>query len=176
VIFRELGLPGAFRIDAEPRSDERGVFMRTFCRRKLAEHGIEFEVAQGNLSTNRARGTVRGMHFQREPMAEPKLVRCVRGAILDVVIDLRPASPTFRRHEAVELSAANAAMLYVPKGFAHGFQTLEDGSDVLYLMGERYSSEHAAGVRWDDPAFAVRWPLPIASISERDAAFPDFRA
>jgi dTDP-4-dehydrorhamnose 3,5-epimerase len=174
VNFRELGLRGAFLIEAQPIADERGAFLRAFCRRELADRGIEFDVVQANISSNRLRGTVRGMHLQREPFAEPKLVRCVRGAVHDVIIDLRPGSPTFRQQESVELTAGNAAMLYVPKGFAHGFQTLEDASDLLYLMGQSYSAEHAGGVRWNDPAFRVRWPLPISSISAKDLAFPDY--
>lgn len=174
MIFRELDLPGAFLLEPERLEDERGFFARIFCRRELEAHGLNPGVAQCSLSFNRRRGTVRGMHWQAPPAEEAKLVRCVRGAVHDVIVDLRPDSPTFERHAAVELDAENRLALYVPPGCAHGFQTLEDSTELLYQMSEFYAPESARGFRFDDPEVGVRWPLPVSVISERDRSLPRF--
>ncbi len=176
MIFTELDLKGAFTIDIEPRDDERGFFARTWCENEFQEHHLNPSLVQCNISFNKHRGTLRGMHFQVEPFPEAKLVRCTMGAIYDVIIDLRPASPTFTRWSAVELSALNRRSLYVPVGFAHGFQTLADNSEVFYQMSEFYHRECAHGVRWDDPAFRIEWPdsqTPIITASDR--RFADFQ-
>jgi dTDP-4-dehydrorhamnose 3,5-epimerase len=172
VIFTELGLKGAFLIDVEPITDERGFFARSFCGREFKSRGLKTEVAQCNISFNANKGTLRGMHFQTAPKAEAKLVRCTRGAIYDVIIDLRADSPTYCKWEAVELTAENRRSLYIPEGFAHGFQTMEDGSEVFYQMFEFYSPEYSSGVRWDDPAFGIKWPLDNPTISEKDLLYP----
>src|SRR5262245_11264945 len=174
--FHAAPLAGAFVIEAERHEDERGFFARTFCEREFAERGLDGRVAQANLSYNARRGTLRGMHYQRPPHAEAKLVRCTRGAIHDVIIDLRPASPTHLRHFAIRLDEENRTLLYIPEGFAHGFLTLEDRTEVAYQMSMAYSSDHGAGVRWDDPAFGIAWPEPVRVIAERDRTYPDFRA
>lgn len=173
--FEAMHLTGAFLVGLSPVADARGWFARTYCEREFAEHGLDGKFVQCNLSHNARRGTLRGMHFQRAPRPEIKLVRCIRGAVYDVVIDLRRDSPTYLRWAGAELSADNALAMYVPAGFAHGFQTLEDNTDVWYQMGEFYAPELAAGVRWDDPAFGIRWPLPDPILSNRDRAYPDFK-
>lgn len=173
--FTELDLKGAFLIEMEERRDARGFFARSFCTEEFAAHGLPERFPQCNVSFNPKAGTLRGMHFQAEPRPETKLVRCTRGAIFDVIVDLRPASPTYCRWVGKTLSADNHAALYVPAGFAHGFLTLTDDAEVFYMMGETYVAELARGVRWDDPAFAIAWPSPPAAISERDAAFADFQ-
>ncbi len=169
----ETPLRGAFVIEPERFADERGFFARTFCAREFEEKGLDPRVAQANLSFNERRGTLRGMHYQRPPFAEVKLVRCTRGAIHDVIIDLRPSSPTFHGHFAVRLDFENRKMLYIPEGFAHGFLTLEDSTEVAYQMSAPYSPEHGAGVRYDDPAFGIVWPEPVRVIAERDRTYPD---
>jgi len=174
VIFTETRLKKAFVIEPERREDDRGYFARTFCRREFEAHGLNPHVEQCNISFNRRKGTLRGMHFQAAPYEEAKLVRCIRGAIYDVIIDLRPDSPDFKRHVAVTLSAENGKMLYVPEGFAHGFQTLEDNTEVFYLMSRPYAAECARGVRWNDPAFGIEWPPAQRIILERDQRYPDF--
>jgi dTDP-4-dehydrorhamnose 3,5-epimerase len=174
VKFTETPLQGAFIIDLEPNRDERGFFARTFCAREFAQHGLESAVVQCNLSANLKAGTLRGMHFQQPPVSEAKLVRCVRGAIHDVVVDLRPQSDTYRRHLAVELSAENRRALFVPSLFAHGFQTLTDDAEIEYQMSEFHAPDGAGGFRYDDPAFAICWPLPISVISPQDLAWPPF--
>lgn len=169
-------LPGAWVVEPERRADERGFFVRTFDRQEWLARGMDPEVVQCNVSHNARAGTLRGMHYQAEPHGEPKLVRCSRGAIYDAVIDLRETAPTFGRWFGVELSAANGCALYVPAGLAHGFQTLADDTDVLYMMGHEYVPSSARGVRWDDPAFGIDWPDPPAhgrTLSERDASYPD---
>ncbi|RME72542.1 MAG: dTDP-4-dehydrorhamnose 3,5-epimerase [Planctomycetota bacterium] len=166
-------LPPACVIELQRFEDERGWFARSFCVDTLARAGIGFEVVQANISYNRRRGTVRGMHWQDPEHPEPKIVRCCRGAIHDVIVDLRPDSPRRFAHHAVRLDATGGRALYVPAGFAHGFQTLEDDTEVHYLMGGRYVPEAARGARWDDPRLAIRWPLPVAVISERDRSFPE---
>lgn len=172
--FTETPLGGAFLIDLEPVEDERGFFARTYCEEEFRSRGLDSRIAQCSMAFSRRRGTVRGMHYQREPYAEVKLVRCTRGGVYDVIIDLRPHSPTFRHCFAAELTAANRRMLYIPTGFAHGYQTLEDATEITYQMSTPYHPEAAAGVRWDDPAFGVRWPLAVSVIAERDLSYPDF--
>jgi dTDP-4-dehydrorhamnose 3,5-epimerase len=175
VIFSETPLPGAFVIEPELLEDARGFFARTWCGRELEARGLVTRIAQCSTSFNKKKGTLRGMHYQAAPFAETKIVRCTRGSLYDVIIDLRPGSTTFTRHFAVVLTAENRKMLYVPAGFAHGFQTLEDDTEVLYQISEFYSSAHARGVRWDDPVFGIRWPSDERTIVERDRTYPDFR-
>ncbi len=172
--FLETALQGAFIIELDKQEDERGFFARTWCQRAFIAHGLNPRLVQCNVSFNRRRGTLRGMHYQVAPYAEAKLVRCTRGAIYDVIIDLRPDSPTFTQWIAVELTADNHRMLYIPEQFAHGFQTLEDNTEVFYQMSEFYAPECARGVRWNDPAFAIAWPPAERIISERDRHYPDF--
>ncbi len=172
--FTPLPLAGAVLVAMEPHVDARGHFARSFCEAEFAAAGLPTRWPQMNVSVNAAAGTLRGMHFQRPPFEEPKLVRCVRGAILDVVIDLRPASATFRQHVAVPLDAVSGDALYVPPGFAHGFQALRDDTEVLYMMGAAFEPAAQDGVRWDDAAFGIAWPLPVAAMSPRDAGYPDF--
>lgn len=172
--FQETGLAGAWLLDVEPHQDDRGSFSRIWCRREFGERGLATDLVQASLSWNARRGTLRGMHYQAPPKAEVKLVRCVRGAVHDVILDLRPDSPSYGRHFAGELSAENRRAMYVPEGFAHGFQALRDGSEVLYHMSEFYSPEHGRGVRWDDPAFGIEWPVPDPIMNERDRTYPDF--
>jgi dTDP-4-dehydrorhamnose 3,5-epimerase len=174
MIFKETTLKGAFVIEPERRHDERGFFARTWCQREFAAEGLPPQWVQCNISFSRQRGTLRGMHYQAAPYEEAKLVRCTRGAIYDVIIDLRAESPTFRRWVAVELTTDNRCMLFIPKGFAHGFQTLVDDTEVFYQMSQFYAPEYARGVRWDDPAFKISWPAEKRIISERDQGFPDF--
>jgi dTDP-4-dehydrorhamnose 3,5-epimerase len=174
MIFTETKLKGAFVIEIERLEDERGFFARSWCKREFANHGLNPNLVQCSVSFNRARGTLRGMHYQRAPHQEIKIVRCTAGAIYDVIIDLRSDSPTFTHWAAVELTAANHRMLYVPEDFAHGFQTLEDNTEVFYQMSEFYEAGFAGGLRWDDPAFAIRWPLADRIISTRDRTYPDF--
>lgn len=174
MIFTETKLPGAFVIELEKHADQRGFFARTFCREEFATHGLNAQVVQCNVSFNKCKGTLRGMHFQAAPFAEAKLVRCTSGSIYDVIIDLRPSSPMFKRHYALELSAKNGKMLYIPEEFAHGFQTLEDDTEVFYQMSQTFSPEHARGVRWNDPAFGIEWPEDERIILERDRNYPDF--
>jgi dTDP-4-dehydrorhamnose 3,5-epimerase len=175
VIFTPTPLAGSFVIEPEPAADARGLFARTWCRREMEAHGLETRLAQCSTSFNKRKGTLRGMHYQLPPFAETKIVRCTRGAIHDVIIDLRPESATFTRHFAVVLTADTRKALYVPVGFAHGFQTLEDDSEVLYQISEFYSPEHSRGVRWDDPAVAIPWPPDERTMSDRDRSYPDFR-
>jgi dTDP-4-dehydrorhamnose 3,5-epimerase len=173
--FIETELAGAFLVDIEPIQDDRGFFARSFCTSEFAAHGLDPTVAQCNVSFNRRRGTVRGMHWQRPPFGEVKLVRCTAGSILDVIVDLRPESPTFLQHFAVELASCNHRLLYIPTGFAHGFQTLLADTEVYYQMSQPYVPAAAAGVRWNDPAVAIRWPEEVTVISERDSTYPDFQ-
>lgn len=172
MIFTETELPGAFIIDVDVREDVRGGFARTFCQREFEAHGLKPEVAQCNLSYNHKAGTLRGMHYQLAPAAETKLVRATRGAILDVIVDLRPDSATYLRHVAVELSEGNRRALYVPELFAHGYQALTDGAEVTYQVGEFYTPGFERGLRFDDPALGIAWPLPVSAISDKDAAWP----
>jgi dTDP-4-dehydrorhamnose 3,5-epimerase len=172
--FTETPLRGAFVIELEPHADARGFFARSFCRREFQAHGLDPDIAQRNLSFNQRAGTVRGMHFQNAPAAEAKLIRCLRGRIHDVAIDLRPGSPTFGHHFAVELTDVTLNALYLPKGLAHGFQSLVDETMVEYQMSEYHSPESGVGFRYDDPAFNLAWPLAVTTISEQDLAWPAF--
>ncbi len=173
--FEETPLRGAFVIDIEPIADERGFFARSFCTQELEARGLCSEVAQCSISYNRRRGTLRGLHLQQPPHGEVKLVRCTSGSIYDVIVDLRPDSPTFTRHFSIELSARNHRALYVPEGCAHGFQSLEDDTEVFYQISRGFAAHAATGFRWNDPAFAIEWPLAVSVISDRDRSFPDFR-
>ncbi|HEY1308748.1 MAG TPA: dTDP-4-dehydrorhamnose 3,5-epimerase [Vicinamibacterales bacterium] len=174
MVFTETGLSGAVIVDVERHTDERGFFARSWCTREFQERGLSPLVVQCNVSGNAVKGTLRGMHYQVAPHAEVKLVRCTKGAIYDVIVDLRESSPTFLRHVGVELTAENHRALYIPEGFAHGFMTLQDDSEVFYQMSAFYEPGAARGVRWNDPAFAITWPLPVTVISKRDQELPDF--
>jgi dTDP-4-dehydrorhamnose 3,5-epimerase len=174
VRFETTRLGGAMIIHPDRHADERGAFVRTFCEEEFAAHGITTRFPQCNLSTNRAAGTLRGMHLNVTGHWESKLVRCVRGAVHDVIVDLRPGSETHGKSLGVELSAANAVSLFVPEGFAHGFLTLEDDSDIYYHMGRPYRDGVAIGFRWNDPAFDIEWPVEPAVMSDRDRTYPDY--
>jgi len=175
VKFYETELAGAFVIDIEPREDSRGFFARTWCKNELEQHGLNTNVVQANMSYNTLKGTLRGMHYQVAPYAETKLVRCTRGAIYDVIVDLRPESATYKRWIGVELTADNRRALYVPEGFGHGFITLEDNTDVMYQVTAFYTPGAEGGLRYNDPAFGIEWPIPMAVISDKDATWPDFQ-
>lgn len=173
--FVETPLKGAFIIEPERLEDDRGFFARTWCKREFEAHGLNPNMVQCNVSFNRVRGTLRGMHYQAPPFEEAKLVRCTMGAIYDVLIDLRRGSLTFKQYFAVEISSRNFLMAYIPEGFAHGFLTLENNTEVFYQMSEFYAPDHARGVRWDDPTFGIEWPAEVKVISERDRTYPDFK-
>lgn len=168
MIFSETPLAGAFIIDVERREDERGFFARAFCQREFEQHGLRPVIAQANLAFNHKRGTLRGMHFQYPPKAETKLVRCTRGAILDIIVDLRPESKTYLQHVAVELNEDNRRALYVPERFAHGYQCLADTTETSYQVGEFYAPGQEGGLRFDDPRLGLVWPLPVSVISSKD--------
>ena len=174
MIFIATPLAGAFVIEPEPVEDTRGLFARTWCRHELSAHGLDTRIAQCSTSFNKRKGTLRGMHYQTAPLGETKLVRCTRGAVYDVIIDLRRDSPTFTHSFGAVLSADNRKQMYVPAGFAHGFQTLVDDTEVFYTMSEFYSPEHTRGVRWNDPVFGIQWPDDERTIIERDRQYPDF--
>ena len=174
MIFTRTKLAGAWVVELERHEDERGCFARTWCAKEAEAHGLEAQFVQSSLSFNKKRGTLRGMHFQVNPAAEVKLVRCTRGAIFDVMIDLRPKSETFLQWEAVELTEDNGKALYIPKGYAHGFQTLQDETEVYYQMSAFYAPDLARGVRWNDPAFEIVWPEAVGAIAPRDRQYPDF--
>jgi len=174
VNFVPTPLHGAWVIEPERIADSRGFFARSFSDEEFDSRGLNPRVVQANISYNARRGTLRGMHYQRPPMAEAKLIRCTRGAIWDAIIDLRRGSATFGSHFGVRLDASNRSMLYVPEGCAHGFLTLEDDTEVAYQMSQRYSPEHGAGVRWNDPAFGIAWPGEVSVIADRDRDYPDF--
>jgi dTDP-4-dehydrorhamnose 3,5-epimerase len=174
MIFTKTSLKGAYIVDLERREDERGFFARSWCQREFTELGLDPCVVQCNISFNKNKGTLRGMHFQAPPYAEAKLVRCTRGAIYDVIIDLRSESPTLFQWVSVELTSDNRSALYIPKGFAHGFLTLEADSEVFYQMSEFYVPEAARGVRWNDPLFRIDWPEKVQTISAKDQAIPDY--
>lgn len=176
MIFTETKLKGAFIVEPERFTDDRGFFARSWSEREFAAHGINAPVVECNISFNRRKGTLRGMHFQRAPHQQPKLVRCTMGAIYDVIIDLRRASPTFKQWTHIELTDENRRMLFVPAGFAHGFQTLVDSTEVCYQMAEYYAPYCNDGVRWDDPAFGIEWPPDERIIIARDCEYPDFIA
>lgn len=173
--FLPVDIHEACLIELEPVGDARGSFARNFCAREFAEHGLASEFPQHSISRNGRKGTLRGMHFQTAPHEEAKLVWCTRGAIFDVCLDLRPGSPTFKKWAGFDLSADNARQLYIPKGCAHGFQTLTDDTEIFYRISQYYAPEASAGVRFDDPAFAIKWPLPVTEMSDRDRNLPDFR-
>jgi dTDP-4-dehydrorhamnose 3,5-epimerase len=174
VKIREAGLPGLFLVEIDRLVDERGYFARTFCENEFSAAGLPHRFVQSSLSVNAKKGTVRGLHFQKAPSSEAKLVTCVRGRIFDVALDIRPGSPTYCHWAAFELGEENKRLLYIPPGMAHGFQTLEDDAVVSYQMTDFYRPDLSDGVRWDDPAFAIRWPLAATVMSEKDRSLPDF--
>jgi len=174
MIFTPTPLPGAYLIDLEKRGDDRGFFARVFCEKEFINHGLQTRYVQVNNSLSAPKGTMRGMHYQLAPKAETKLVRCVRGGLYDVILDLRPDSPTFGRSFGAELTAENRRMMYVPKGFAHGFVTLMDHTEAFYFADEFYAPDHERGVRWDDPKFAISWPMAPIVLSEKDTKLRDF--
>ena len=176
MIFLECELPGAFLIDLEPSTDERGFFARAYCAEEFAQRGLGPELRQCSISFNTRKGTLRGMHFQAVPHEEHKLVRCTAGAIFDVIVDLRPTSATYRRWFGVELTARNRRSLFIPPGFAHGFMTLSDDSELYYMISVAHSPQASRGIRWNDPAVAIQWPQPPSVMSPRDAAFPPLDA
>jgi dTDP-4-dehydrorhamnose 3,5-epimerase len=175
MIFTETKLDGAFLIDIEERTDERGFFARSWCQKEFEQHGLMPRVVQANISFNHKKGTVRGMHYQASPYEETKLVRCTRGAIYDVIVDLRKGSPTYCQWLSAELTADNRRMLFVPEGYAHGFQTLTDATEVCYQVSQFYTPGAERGARFNDPAFSIRWPLDVTVISEKDANWADFQ-
>lgn len=172
MLFRECGIAGAWLVEPSPREDDRGRFMRAWCRDEFAAQGIDFTPLQANMSFSVRKGTIRGLHYQAAPALEAKLVRCTRGSVFDVVADLRPTSPTYRRWYGTYLSAANGCMLFVPSGCAHGCQSMEDATEIHYMTSAAYSPRDVRGARFDDPALAIHWPLPVASISEQDLGWP----
>jgi len=174
MVFQETALKGVFEVHIEPVVDERGFFARSWCQREFETHQLNARLVQCNISFNPRKGTLRGMHYQTPSSAETKVVRCTRGSLYDVVIDLRPGSPTLKQWVAIVLTAAKRNMVYVPEGFAHGFLTLEDNTEVFYHMSEFYSPESARGVRWDDPSFGITWPDRVEVISDRDRNYADF--
>ena len=176
MIFTALPLSGAFRIELDRREDDRGFFARLFCARAFEAQGLAAVFVQANTSFSTAAGTLRGLHFQRKPMADAKLVRCLRGAIFDVIVDLRAGSATYGQWTSVELDEDNRAMIYVPQGFAHGFQTLRPDTELLYFHSQFYAADHEGGLAYNDPQLAIPWPLPVLGLSPRDAAFPTLDA
>ena len=172
--FIELSVQGAYRIEIEPNRDERGLFARTWCVEEFSKQELVSKIVQCSISFNERSGTLRGLHFQAAPFEEAKVVRCTSGAIYDVVLDLRPSSPTFKQWSAIELTASSRQMVYIPRGVAHGFQTLTNSSETLYMVSESYHPESARGVRWNDPAFKVQWPNADRIISHKDQSYPDF--
>lgn len=175
MIINTTSLKDALIIDLKRIGDERGFFARAWCRAELADAGVEATVVQANIGYCAQRGTLRGLHYQKAPHEEQKWIRCVRGSVFDVIVDLRQDSPTYRKWLGVELSAEDRRMLYVPKGFAHGYLSLEDDCEVLYMVSEYYAPDHEAGIRWDDPAFGINWPVNEELIlSEKDRNWPDF--
>lgn len=172
MLFIETKLKGVYIVEPERIEDERGFFARTWCRQEFEAHGLNPQLVQCSISFNKRKGTLRGMHYQGAPHAEAKLIRCTMGAMYDVALDLRPESATFKQWVAAELTAANRRMLYIPEGLAHGFQTLADDTEVLYQMSQFYHPQSARGVLWDDPTFAIEWPLPLTEISQRDLVHP----
>jgi len=174
MLFLETKLKGAFTIDLQRIEDSRGFFARAFCKREFEQHGLNPAVAQCNVSFNPHKGTLRGMHYQQEPFREVKLLRCIAGAIFDVIVDLRPDSSTYREWTGIELSAQNGRSLYVPEGIAHGYLTLTENTEVFYQVSEFYSPGYERGIRWNDPAFRIQWPIEPLIISPKDACHPDF--
>lgn len=176
MIFKETKLAGAFMIEIEPLQDERGFFARTWCSKEFSERGLNPNLDQCSISYNNKKGTLRGMHFQTHPFEEAKVIRCTRGRIFDVIVDLRGSSATYKQWIGVELSAENSNMVYVPEGFAHGFQTLEDSTEVYYQISQFYHPDHASGFRYNDASFTIHWPLPVTAISDKDSGYSDFSA
>jgi len=176
VLFAETLIKGAYIIDLVRHEDGRGFFARSWCQREFEEHGLNPKMVQCNISFNNRRGTLRGMHYQAAPFEEARLVRCLAGAIYDVIIDLRSNSPTFKKWLAIELTANNRRALFIPEGLAHGFQTLADDTEVFYQMSEFYTPDAARGLRWDDPAFGIEWPIETLIISEKDRTYPNWSA
>jgi len=174
MIFTKTVLNDAMIVDIERKEDDRGFFARSWCRREFEAHGLNPNLAQCNISFNPKKGTLRGMHLQVKPYEEAKIVRCTRGSLCDVIVDLRPDSPTYKKHLSAVLTSENRRMLYVPEGFAHGFLTLEDATEVSYQISEFYRPESQLGFRWDDPAFAIAWPAEVRLISDRDRSYPNF--
>ncbi|HEY5857819.1 MAG TPA: dTDP-4-dehydrorhamnose 3,5-epimerase [Aldersonia sp.] len=172
MIYRETAVAGAMIVDLEPHTDARGYFARVFDLEEFTAHGLDLSVAQANMSYNYAAGTLRGLHLQVSPYSEAKLVRCTRGAIVDVAVDVRVDSPTYGKHVMVELTPENHTALFIPAYVAHGFQTLVDDTEVTYQVGGRYAPQGETGYRYDDPAFGIEWPLPVSSVSDKDAAWP----
>ena len=174
--FTETGLKGAFVIEMETREDERGFFARAFCRKEFESHGLSPDIVQSNISFNKTRGTLRGMHYQIKPHEEVKMIRCTRGAVYDVIIDLRKGSPTHKQWISMELTEDNYKMLYIPEGFAHGYITLKDKSDVFYLVTQFYAPGFESGVRYNDPVFGIQWPkdVPVTLVTEKDRTWPDY--
>lgn len=176
MIFKETKLKGAYLITPERFEDERGFFALSWCAKEFEEHGLNWKLKQCNISFNKRKGTVRGMHYQAAPFEQAKLVRCTMGALYDIILDLRADSETFKQWQGFNLSADNREMLFIPEGFAHGFQTLSDETEVFYQMSDFYVPEAGMGVRWNDPAFSIRWPLEVSVIAERDANYPDYQS
>ena len=174
MIFTALPLPGANTIEPEPAADERGFFARLWCAREFAARGLRTDFVQSSISSNRHRRTLRGLHYQIPPHAETKLVRCIRGAAFDVIVDLRPESPTYLQWHACELSAENGRAVYIPEGLAHGFQTLTDDTELLYEITPCYAPEHARGARWNDPVFSIEWPIDEPILSARDRSYSNY--
>ena len=172
--FTQTKLKGAYIIELEKREDDRGFFARTFCKNEFTEHGLETRFVQANMSSNPKKGTLRGMHYQVDPHQEVKVVRCTKGAIYDVIVDLRKDSPTYKEWIGIELTDKNYKMLYIPKDFAHGFITLQDNSEVMYLVSEFYTPGAETGLRYNDPGFRIKWPVPVEIISEKDANWEDY--
>jgi dTDP-4-dehydrorhamnose 3,5-epimerase len=172
VIFQELSIPGAWLIEPEKQEDQRGFFARAWCRREFAARGLSPTFVQGNISFNKKKGTLRGLHYQAAPAAEAKLIMCLRGALYDVIVDLRLNSPTYLQWVALELTGLAPKLLYIPEGYAHGFQTMEPETEVFYLHTEFFSPEHERGIRYNDPTLSIRWPLEVTAISERDRRHP----
>lgn len=175
MVFHETKLAGAFIVELEKKEDHRGFFARIFCAHEFEQHGLHTGIAQANLSFSEKKGTLRGLHYQAPPASETKLIRCIRGAVWDVIVDLRPDSPTYLQHIGVELSAENRRAIFVPNHFAHGNQALTDGAELLYFMGAFYTPGCERGIRYDDPAIGIQWPLPVTAISDRDAKWPWLR-
>jgi dTDP-4-dehydrorhamnose 3,5-epimerase len=176
MLFSQVKLKGAYIIKPEKRSDDRGFFARSWCQREFEEYGLNPRVAQSNIGFSKKKGTLRGLHYQIAPHEEVKLVRCTRGAIYDVIIDLRPESMTYKQWVGVELTGENHNLLYVPEGFAHGYQTLTDDTEIYYQTSQFYAPEFARGIRYDDPAFGIEWPMTIESISDADRSWQDYKA
>ena len=172
--FTDSHIDGVYLIDLEPRGDDRGFFARMFCQDEFAQHGLNTVFVQANTSFSAVKGTLRGMHYQRPPHAEAKLVKCVRGALYDVVLDLREGSATFGQYQSFELTAENRSMVYIPEGCAHGFMTMEDNAEIMYLVSASYAPDAEAGVRYDDPHFNIKWPMSPVEISAKDRHYPDF--